>query len=124
MAQVEIAESMIQIDAEVLARAFDIGSEELKRRMREGTITSRAEHGEDEDVGRIRLTFFSPDHRVRITADAQGNVLSCERARIEPASPDGRWVQDALLDEALAESFPGSDPIAVSFDPNRRAGGN
>lgn len=124
MAQIEVTEGMLQIDAEVLARAFEISPDDLKRDMREGTITSRAEHGEGADVGRIRLTFFSQERRVRITADKDGNVLACDAARIGN-SPDPdvarRARLEALLDEALDESFPASDPIAVSFDTPGRA---
>lgn len=126
MAQIEVTENQIQIDADILSRAFEISPDELKSKMREGAITSTAEHGEDEDAGRIRLTFFSHDCRVRITTDTQGNVLACDTARIAPptGSEEHRWTQDALLDEALAESFPASDPIAISFDSSRQTDGN
>lgn len=118
MAKLEITEGLIQIEAGVLSRAFEITPDELKSRMRDGTITSRVEYGEAEDAGKIRLTFFSQHRRVRITADRQGNVLACDKARIEPSAQalEVHWTAEALLDEALAESFPASDPIAISFD--------
>ncbi|WP_415184192.1 DUF6522 family protein [Phaeovulum sp.] len=118
MTKLEITEGMIQIDAGVLSRAFELSPDELKGKMRDGAITSRVEYGEAEDAGKIRLTFFSQERRVRITADRQGNVLACDKARIEPSAQalDVHWTAEALLDEALAESFPASDPIAVSFE--------
>ncbi len=77
----------------------------------------------DRSTGKIRLTFFSQHHQVQITADDRGKVLTCDKARIGPSSPaQDEWrAMEALLDEALAESFPASDPIAVSFDVPRRA---
>lgn len=77
MTQIEIAGDMVQIDANVLARAFGIGVDDLKMQMRDSTITSRFERGAEEDAGRVRLTFFSADRQVQITADDSGNVLSC-----------------------------------------------
>lgn len=77
MTQIEIADDMVLIDADVLAKAFGIGADDLKRQMRDGTITSRFERGAEEDAGRVRLTFFSADLQVQITADESGTVLSC-----------------------------------------------
>ena len=51
---IEFDDDVIRIDAEVLARAFAIKEETLKRKMREGTITSRFERGEGEDAGKAR----------------------------------------------------------------------
>lgn len=126
MTKIDVTDDRVQIDADILSRAFEISSDELKSKMRDGAITSKAEQGAAEDTGKVRLTFYSQDRRVRITADDQGNVLTCEKARIGPSSPssDDRRATDALLDEALAESFPASDPIAVSFDAPRRARDN
>ena len=128
MAQIEVTEDMLQVDADILARAFGISPDDLKRGMREGTITGRAERGDGDDAGRVRLTFYSSGRRVRITADKGGKVLACDAATIEN-SPDPdpdpgvarRARLEALLDEALDESFPASDPIAVSFGAPGRA---
>ena len=74
---IELVDDEVQIDAEVLTRSFRMSSDELKQGMRDGSITSRFETGEGEDAGRIRLTFFSANCRVRVTADDSGNVISC-----------------------------------------------
>ncbi|HNP37121.1 MAG TPA: DUF6522 family protein [Woeseiaceae bacterium] len=75
--RIEHADDGVQIDADVLTRCFRISSDELQQGMRDGSITSRFEKGEGEDDGRIRLTFFSANCRVRITADDSGNILGC-----------------------------------------------
>ncbi len=134
MTEIEFADNRAQIDAGVVARAFQISPEALKTQMREGTITSRFERGMDEDAGKVRLTFYSATRRVRITADDSGAVLKCSAADIARPMPQGaaprpgdtagtepsealsRIRLDALLDDALRGSFPASDPIAVSFD--------
>ncbi|HEY9037714.1 MAG TPA: DUF6522 family protein [Roseovarius sp.] len=143
MTKIEFANDMIQVDAGLLAKAFRISAEDLKHRMRDGTITSRFERGEGEDAGKVRLTFFSADRRVRMTADENGNVLTCTAADFarpplgiggaasdaESGARDGSSAQtageaerdrrsriDALLDVALQGTFPASDPIAVSFE--------
>ncbi len=81
--RIEYDGDVIRIDADILARAFAIKEEVLKRKMREGVITSRAEKGEDEDAGKVRLTFYSPKQRVRIIADEQGSILTCSTERID-----------------------------------------
>ena len=136
MSQIKLSRNTIQIDADVLAKVFRISPDELKLGMRDGTITSRSEHGEGEDAGNIRLTFFSAKRRVRIIADEKGNILTCSgvdllprtagtppagnpagkttTARVDTAADKARL--DGLLDVALEGTFPASDPVAVSFD--------
>lgn len=82
MTPIEIAAGGVQVDAQVLADAFRITQDDLKAAMRDGTITSQYERGEDEDAGKFRLTFFSAERRVRMIADAQGNVLTCSTVQI------------------------------------------
>lgn len=120
MIRIEIGDDGTEIDAEAVARAFEVTPDELKRRMREGAITSRSERGAGEDAGRVWLTFRWSERLVRVTADEHGHILDCHA---ETANESARSkAQDALLDEALAASFPASDPIAISFDiPDRSA---
>ncbi|MCY0147789.1 DUF6522 family protein [Hoeflea sp. G2-23] len=77
MTQISYADDTIEVDAGVLAKAFRIDADTLKRDMRSGAITSLFERGEDGDAGKVRLTFFSASRRVRITADTEGKVLTC-----------------------------------------------
>jgi len=67
-----------EIDAAIVAQAFGITPEALREAMREGTITSRVERGEDEDAGRVRLTFFSESRRVRFTCDEAGAIIATD----------------------------------------------
>ena len=76
MTRIEFADGGVSIDAEFLAQAFALDQAQLRRQMHEGAITSRFETGEGEDAGRVRLTFFSADRRVRVTADRDGRILS------------------------------------------------
>ncbi|WP_289041717.1 DUF6522 family protein [uncultured Aliiroseovarius sp.] len=90
MAQIELANDQVRIDADIVAKAFRIDPRDLQDRMREGTITSRFEQGEGEDAGKVRLTFFSEDRKVRITADEGGNVLNCSAIPyLRPGSQEG-----------------------------------
>ena len=127
---IEIGPDQIQVNAEIVAKALKLTPQELQARMREGTVTSTFERGEGEDAGRIRLTFFSATRRARITADTAGTVLSCSGADysrpfmistpvpepgVELAAPD-RSKLETMLDAALNQTFPASDPIALAFD--------
>jgi hypothetical protein len=64
------------IDATLLAEAFGLPQDEIKARMRAGTITSRCETGVDSDDGRWRLTFHCGDRACRFIVDEAGNVLT------------------------------------------------
>lgn len=77
MSEIEIGPDMVQIDAEIVAEALKLDPQDLRERMRDGTVTSRYEVGQGEDEGRVRLTFFSDTRRARITADDTGKVLTC-----------------------------------------------
>ena len=142
MTQLEFGNDNVSIDAAVLARAFGISADDLKHGMRDGTITSRFERGEGEDAGRVRLLFFSPARRIRITADRSGKVLTCGAADLagppgfarpmqaadvgqapaeaapvcgqEAAADDREARLEMLLELALQGTFPASDPIAIS----------
>lgn len=146
MTQLEFGNDNVSIDAAVLARAFGISADDLKHGMRDGTITSRFERGEGEDAGRVRLLFFSPVRRIRITADQSGKVLTCGAADLagppgfarpvqaadaghappgaasmggqdpEAAAHDREARIEMLLELALQGTFPASDPIAISVE--------
>lgn len=146
MTQLEFSNDNVSIDAAVLARAFGISADDLRHGMRDGTITSRFERGEGEDAGRVRLLFFSPARRIRITADQSGKVLTCGAADLaappgfagpvlaadaghapagtapvggqdlEAAADDREARLEMLLELALQGTFPASDPIAISVE--------
>lgn len=152
MAWIEYTDDGVQVDASILAQAFAISAEDLRLGMREGAITSRFEQGEGEDAGKVRLTFFTADRRLRMIADERGSVLACsamdfrtplppspatpsrsygagscdtgsgaedttsaDRGAAEESDAARRARLDALLDEALYDTFPASDPVSISF---------
>lgn len=128
--KIEFGPDKIEIDAEIVARTLKITPEDLRARMRDGTVTSQFERGEGSDEGRVRLTFYSATHRARIIADTTGTVLSRSVAQYGrptlPSTQDAatkpkdsaaqRSGLDALLDAALQDTFPASDPVAISFE--------
>lgn len=70
-----VHDDAIEVDAALIAAAFDLTPDQVMRELRHGVITSRSEHGIDTDAGRRRLTFFRGRKRVRIVLDAGGAVL-------------------------------------------------
>lgn len=75
MAIIELEEGAIQVDATIIAEAFEIEPSLVQQRMREGKITSLCERGVDNDNGRYRLTFFSENRRLRLVVDKEGNLI-------------------------------------------------
>lgn len=75
------------VDAALLSDAFGLDEEQVRQGMREGTITSRSERGEDEDAGRWRLTFHHADRACRLIVDDAGTVLKRTTFPIRSATP-------------------------------------
>jgi Family of unknown function (DUF6522) len=76
MAEVKVMADGFVIDAGLVGAAFGIDAASVQSRMRTGEITSRCETGIDEDAGRFRLTLFCGGRALRLTVDADGNILS------------------------------------------------
>lgn len=72
------------IDAADLARLLDLTPDEVRNRMRDGRITTRLETGDGEDAGKMRLSFFHDDMRVRLTCSEDGTVLKTLRTKAGP----------------------------------------
>ena len=64
------------IDAMLLADAFGLSQDEIKARMRAGSITSRCEAGTNEDAGHWRLTFHYGNRACRFIVDEAGSILT------------------------------------------------
>ncbi|WP_417586116.1 DUF6522 family protein [Pararhodobacter oceanensis] len=75
MGAVEVTETGVVVDAALLARAFKLEEAAIKARMRDGRITSVSERGEGADAGRSRVTFYHAGRALRLTLDAQGEIL-------------------------------------------------
>ena len=67
------------VDAHDLGPLLGLSPADVPAKMRAGEITSQSEHGEGDDAGRIRLTFWYSGQRVRLICDAQGEVLKTTR---------------------------------------------
>ncbi|HYA79958.1 MAG TPA: DUF6522 family protein [Methylocystis sp.] len=55
----------VQVPAAVIAYGFDLETPMVQSLMRSGELTSLCEKGENEDVGRYRLTFFYKNRRLQ-----------------------------------------------------------
>ena len=76
MAQIDPTEQGFQVEAELIAEGFGLTSDEVNRRMRDGSMTSRCEKGMGEDEGRWRLTFYSQGRTLRLTLGPDLQVIS------------------------------------------------
>lgn len=141
MIEIILADARTEANIDAIANAFAISREELGERVSDGSIGQWYEVGDGDRDNKPHLILSSRDLGRRVTVDEVGNVVS---SRAEP--PDGqqpserpdqapvteaivpeasglrdadavrRARMDALLDEALDESFPASDPIAINFN--------
>jgi hypothetical protein len=71
------------IDASDLARLLNLTPAQVRDRMRDHLITTRLEIGEGEDAGKMQLSFFHHDMRVRLTCSHDGTVLKTLRTKTE-----------------------------------------
>lgn len=69
------------VDATDLGPLLGLEPKDVPDLMKRGLITSQSEHGTEEDEGRFRLTFWYETVRVRLTCDAEGEVI--KRSRVD-----------------------------------------
>jgi len=72
---ISIADGEITIDAELLASKLGLSVALFKAEMRKGIISSVAETGINEDVGRTRLTFRYHSRAWIGVVDPDGNLV-------------------------------------------------
>lgn len=72
---ISIADGEITIDAGLLASRLGLSAASLKAEMRKGIVSSVAETGIDEDVGRTRLTFRYRSRAWTVVVDLDGNLV-------------------------------------------------
>jgi len=65
----------VQVPAAVIAYGFDLETPMVQSLMRSGELTSLCEKGENEDVGRYRLTFFYKNRRFQLIVNSSGKIL-------------------------------------------------
>lgn len=85
MNQIERDGAGFVIPAVRLAEAFKMTEDDVRRTVREGTLTSRCEAGEGDDAGRWRLTFRHANRACRFTLDATGAILTRSRFPVRSA---------------------------------------
>lgn len=76
MTAVTITTAGFEVDATLIAAAFAIDPATLQARMRAGEVTSVCEAGVDADLGRFRLTLRHAGRALRLTVNADGEVLA------------------------------------------------
>jgi len=76
MGDVEIKGDGFEVDATLLSAAFGLSQREVRSSMRDGRIVSRCETGAGEDAGRWRLTFYFNGRALRLTVNAEGEILA------------------------------------------------
>ena len=65
----------VQVPAAVIAYGFDLEAPMVQSLMRSGELTSLCEKGENEDIGRYRLTFFYMNRRLQLYQISQSVTL-------------------------------------------------
>ena len=79
--KVTLTEDGATIDAHDLGPLLGLAPSQVPAKMRAGEITSQSEEGVDADEGRIRLTFWYADQRVRLICDTNGTVIKTTRIK-------------------------------------------
>lgn len=72
---IEFDNGTIQVQAEEIARGLGLTTTEVRQGFHDGTITSLCEKGTEGDLGRHRLTFYSPRRRFRMIVNEGGEIL-------------------------------------------------
>lgn len=70
------------VDAGQIAPLLDLDLVGFQILMQSGKIATGVERGSGADAGKLRLTFQSPDWRVRLTCGLDGTVLTTTRLRV------------------------------------------
>ena len=65
----------VEVPAAVIAYGFDLETPMVQSLMRSGELTSLCEKGENEDIGRYRVTFFYMNRCLQLVIDSTGEIL-------------------------------------------------
>ncbi|WP_415183167.1 DUF6522 family protein [Phaeovulum sp.] len=141
MLKLMLPDARAKVDMTAVAQAFGINAKGLDDAIHAGTVSRWYEVGQDDQDNKPHQIFASAKFRRRVDVDEHGLVHSVDAYKSasanppEPTSSHGKApltkpvnanIQDAaavarrahleeLLDEALDESFPASDPVSISF---------
>lgn len=75
MAEIHVEDHAIVVDSDLIAGILGIDKDQVQSLMHEGKITTRSEHGIDDDAGTHRLTFFYRTCRAHLIVSADGHIL-------------------------------------------------
>jgi hypothetical protein len=81
---IEFENGTFTVAAAVIAEPFGLDPSSVPSQMRDGRITSLCERGEEEDVGRYRLTFYHGRRRLRLVVDDSGAIVGRTVDRFSP----------------------------------------
>ena len=84
---ISITDGEITIDAELLASRLGLSAASLKAEMRKGIVSSVAETGLNEDVGRTRLTFRYRTLIWIVVVESDGTVVENPADVVAPPTP-------------------------------------
>jgi len=80
---IEIQGDEITVDAEKLAPRLGMSVGALREAMNAGEIRTLVERGEDEDQGRMRLTFRHGDKQFSIMREPDGSLHAADPPPVE-----------------------------------------
>lgn len=144
MTRIYLSNDRTEVDMDGLASAFGLSREALDQIVSLGVINYFYELGPG-DTATPRMVFRSKHTGQRVTLDRIGRIMPSQdkfkadqpvpcsvacrpdaATPFEPSEVSGQPPDDPaarrlddLLDEALRETFPASDPVAISFDAPR-----
>lgn len=82
MNTVEIAGSAVSVDAALIAKDLGLEPGHVLEATRAGRLTAVCEQGIEQDAGRVRVTFYHENRRLRLIIDETGRVLERSAARL------------------------------------------
>ncbi|MEO8244777.1 MAG: hypothetical protein ABI832_21035 [bacterium] len=121
MLKITLPADRFEPDMSAVAMAFGIGVKDLHDHIETDIISRWFEVGTGDADDKPHQIFASFKLGIRVDTDEHGNVCAvsdykalAEDVTVDPVS-DRKSHIDALLDEAINESFPASDPMAISI---------
>jgi len=82
--KIEMQPGQPTIGAADLAGLLTLTPADRRDRMRHGRITTRLQTGKGKNAGKMRLSFFHDDMRLRLTCSKDGTLLRILRTKTEP----------------------------------------
>ena len=75
MAVIAFEDDAFLVPAVVIGHGLDLDPPTVQSLMSSGELTSLCEKGEEEDIGRYRLTFVYKNRRFQLVIDSTGKIL-------------------------------------------------